>query len=166
MIPTPDHLLEPGRPLVGIASPYTTPDPITNIRLGARFATALWTCSNGDLVPVLPNANLVWDMIAPLPYEAWLAITMAVIVRCDAIVRLPGESSGADLEVERAESLGIPVLYAHPYDLDDPAAKIVPALHAALAWSKGHQPLSKPPCSTCGGRKVLGPGQRCRGCNS
>lgn len=109
-IPTPDHLLEPGRPLVGIASPFTNPDPITNIRYGARFATALWTRSEGALVPVLPNANLVWDMIAPLPYEAWLAVTMAVIERCDMLVRLPGESSGADLEVRRALDLNIPVL--------------------------------------------------------
>ncbi|GAG05287.1 unnamed protein product, partial [marine sediment metagenome] len=28
---------------------------------------------------------------------------------CDCVLRLPGESAGADLEVERAKELGIPV---------------------------------------------------------
>jgi hypothetical protein len=33
-----------------------------------------------------------------------------LIERCDAVLRLPGASRGADLDVARAESLGLPVL--------------------------------------------------------
>jgi len=33
-----------------------------------------------------------------------------LISRCDAVLRLPGASRGADLDVARAEALGLPVL--------------------------------------------------------
>lgn len=120
-------------PLVGIACPYTNPDPVTNMRIAARFATKLWEAADGKFVPNLPIANMMWDLIAPLPYEAWLTITMAAIERCDAVVRLPGESSGADLETARADKLGIPVLYAHHHDLDKPGGALVQGIHTALA---------------------------------
>lgn len=35
----------------------------------------------------------------------------AVLERCDAVLRLPGESPGADREVHYAISLGKPVYY-------------------------------------------------------
>lgn len=114
-------------PLVGIACPYTDPDPVTNMRVAAAFATKLWEAADGAFVPNLPIANIMWDLIAPLPYKAWLTITMAVIERCDLVVRLPGESSGADLEVDRADHLGIPVFYVT--DLDDAAGAALAIRH-------------------------------------
>jgi hypothetical protein len=35
-----------------------------------------------------------------------------LISRCDAVLRLPGASRGADLDVARAEALGLPVLHS------------------------------------------------------
>jgi hypothetical protein len=34
------------------------------------------------------------------------------VLRCDALLRLPGESQGADAEVELAKKHGIPVFYS------------------------------------------------------
>jgi hypothetical protein len=51
-------------------------------------------------------------MIFPHDYELWLEIDFAWVKKCDALIRLPGESSGADREVELARSLGIPVYFS------------------------------------------------------
>jgi hypothetical protein len=39
-----------------------------------------------------------------------------LLERCDAVLRVPGESRGADLDVARARAVGLPV-YCHPEDL-------------------------------------------------
>ena len=39
----------------------------------------------------------------------WLAIDLAWVAVCEAVVRLPGESGGADMETAEARRLGIPV---------------------------------------------------------
>lgn len=41
--------------------------------------------------------------------EPWLTMDLEIVRRCDAVVRLPGESTGADGEVAHAKQLGIPV---------------------------------------------------------
>ncbi len=43
------------------------------------------------------------------PYERWLAYDYNIIGRCDAVFRMGGDSLGADMEVEYAESIGVPV---------------------------------------------------------
>lgn len=44
-----------------------------------------------------------------LTHQEWLANDLPWVAVSDAVLRLPGESVGADLEVRHAESLGIPV---------------------------------------------------------
>jgi hypothetical protein len=48
-------------------------------------------------------------MLFPRPYEFWLELDNQFLPCCAALLRLPGESSGADKEVQLAQSLGIPV---------------------------------------------------------
>ena len=43
--------------------------------------------------------------------DAWYAVSVLLVSRCDAVLRLPGESTGADLEVARAAELGKPVFH-------------------------------------------------------
>jgi len=43
------------------------------------------------------------------PYEFWLELDNQFIPCCEAVLRLPGESNGADKEVALAKKLGIPV---------------------------------------------------------
>lgn len=46
---------------------------------------------------------------AEISYEAYLESDFAWIAVCAALLRLPGESKGADMEVAEAKRLGIPV---------------------------------------------------------
>jgi hypothetical protein len=53
----------------------------------------------------------VWEIAAheEFTYEDWLALDFSCISVCDALLRLDGDSKGADREVAYARSLGIPV---------------------------------------------------------
>lgn len=46
----------------------------------------------------------------------WIAMDLAWVAASDAVLRLPGESRGSDLEVAEAERLGIPV-YRDAFEL-------------------------------------------------
>lgn len=63
-------------------------------------------------LPKVPAHTVAWHERHPKDYEAWMAIDFAVIVRCDALCRMPGESPGADREVAFARAQKIPVLFS------------------------------------------------------
>ena len=47
------------------------------------------------------------EAVGPSSYDAiMLPLSLALAERCDAILRLAGESAGADLEVERVRARG------------------------------------------------------------
>ena len=46
-----------------------------------------------------------------LSYEQWCALDMEFLEVCHAVLRLPGESPGAEREVSRARALGLPVFH-------------------------------------------------------
>lgn len=46
-----------------------------------------------------------------MSHDDWIDVDLPWVVASDALLRLPGESVGADLEEECAESRGIPVFY-------------------------------------------------------
>ena len=48
-------------------------------------------------------------MLFPRPYEFWLELDNEFLPFCSGLLRLPGESSGADKEVQLARTLRIPV---------------------------------------------------------
>jgi len=60
--------------------------------------------------PLVPHLYTYIDNIYPQDYERWMAIDFALLQRCDMVLRLQGESPGADREVEYARSVGIPVV--------------------------------------------------------
>jgi len=47
-----------------------------------------------------------------LTHADWLKVDFEFIRRCDAVLRLPGESVGAEAEIAEAKRLGIPVFYS------------------------------------------------------
>ena len=98
------------RPLVYISSPYSIGDKIKNIHRQINVAHKLM--DNG-LVPLapLPGSHVLNEM-RWRPYEDWMAVDLEHVASCDAVLRLKGESSGADREVAFAESLGIPVFFS------------------------------------------------------
>ena len=91
---------------VYIAGPYTNPDPVENTHNVIQVANQV---IEAGFVPFVPHINLVWHLVTPKPPEFWYEWDLEWLERCDCLLRLPGESSGADKEVERAKELGIPV---------------------------------------------------------
>ncbi len=63
-----------------------------------------------DGSPFLPHP-LAHGEFRELGAEPWLTMDLAWVAVSDALLRLPGESTGADGEVAHAESLGIPVFH-------------------------------------------------------
>ena len=97
------------RPLVYLAGPYSHPDPVANTNAVVALASEL--IDEGFVTPVVPHLTLLWHAISPRPLEFWYAYDVALLRRCDAMLRIPGASSGADMEVTFAEAHGIPVFY-------------------------------------------------------
>lgn len=91
-----------------LAGPYTKPDPIINTNAALRLATKLF--ERKLFVPHVPHLTLLWHMVTPRPIEFWYALDRQHITRCDAIMRLPGESTGADNEMMWAEGLNLEVI--------------------------------------------------------
>lgn len=95
--------------MVYIAGPYTKPDPCENTHKAIALGNEVWAAG---YVPVVPHLTMFWHTITPKPYGAWLAYDLEIMRRCDAVLRMPGESSGADAEVDEAQRLGIPVRFS------------------------------------------------------
>ena len=95
------------RPLVYVAGPYTNPDPIQNTHTTIKIANDL--IDEAVVTPVIPHLTLLWHMVSPRPLEFWYAYDLAMLVRCDAVYRLPGASTGADAETLFAKDREIPV---------------------------------------------------------
>jgi hypothetical protein len=98
---------------VYVAGPYTLGDVCENVRNAVEKGDIL--LRNG-YVPYLPHLTHLWHMISPHPYETWIDLDLAWLARCDALLRLPSESPGAEKEIAAAKVLGIPVFY-HVKDL-------------------------------------------------
>lgn len=92
-----------------IAGPYTKGDVGQNVR------TAIM---DGDYVsrlghfPFIPHLTHFWHLVLPHEYQFWLDQDIEWLKICDAVLRLDGESAGADKEVELAKSLGKPIYYS------------------------------------------------------
>lgn len=91
---------------VYVAGPYSKGNVAVNVRNAYSAADQL---ANAGLSPFVPHHTHFWEMLHPRPYESWLALDSAWIECCDFLLRLPGESAGADREVKQAIGLGIPV---------------------------------------------------------
>ncbi len=66
---------------------------------------------DGGVAPFVPHLAIHWHAVHEHHYEDWMAYDFAWILKCDALVRMPGKSPGADREVEFARKHGIPVFF-------------------------------------------------------
>lgn len=94
---------------VHIAGPIAGGDRFRNV--GEAMAVAAKLISYGYIV-YCPHLCCFLHMIYPLPYETWMELSLAWLAKCDAMIRLPGESPGADREEEYCRRHGIPVFYS------------------------------------------------------
>lgn len=92
-----------------IASPYTQGDPLANVRRQIDAAEQL--AAKGH-VPILPLLSHFWDEVYHHPWEFWMAQCLSHLTTVDAVLRLPGVSVGADIEVREAKNIGLPVYYS------------------------------------------------------
>lgn len=122
-----------------IAAPFTKGDQILNIR--AAFDAADELAQRGHM-PFIPHVTGLWHLVHPKPYDWWLRYDNVWLLQCDALLRLPGESPGADGEVALAERRGITVYYAlhriPPGDPDDIAAYAALMTKAQEAEAAAH----------------------------
>jgi hypothetical protein len=95
------------KPLVYIASPYSD-DPLLRthqaISAGDRMA-------NLGFAVIIPHLSHFWHCAKPHDYEFWMDQDLEMLARCDALLRLPGDSPGADREVAFAVNRGMRVFY-------------------------------------------------------
>lgn len=109
--------------LIYIAGPISRGDLAWNIaqasaafkelaRAGLSAICPHWSCFSGE-VKVAPTSGQVYAFASAdgngMSHAEWLAVDLEILSRCDAVLRLPGESTGADRETQHALSLGIPV---------------------------------------------------------
>lgn len=93
---------------VYIAGPITKGDQFANVRAALDAATAVLHAGH---IPFVPHLTCFWHTVHPQPYETWMMYDAVWLAVCDGVLRIPGESSGADREVTQARRLGLPVWY-------------------------------------------------------
>lgn len=94
------------RTRVYVAGPYTS-DPEVNTEY------ALWV---GDqllglgFAPMVPHLTHFMHERRPQDYRVWMELDLSWMECADVVLRIDGESSGADEETALADELGIPVI--------------------------------------------------------
>lgn len=94
---------------VYVSGPLTRGNVFENINKAAKAGNQLMKLG---FHPMVPHLVALQEMVVPdLGYEDYMKMDLAWIERCDAVLRIPGESPGGDREVAYAKELGIPVFY-------------------------------------------------------
>lgn len=91
-----------------IAGPYTKGDVAQNVANAIHVANHLL---DQGCVPFVPHLTHFWHLIHPRPYEDWLGYDLVWLEQCDTLVRIDGDSNGANKEEERMRELERPVFH-------------------------------------------------------
>jgi len=86
------------KPWIYIAGPYSGGDTIMNIRAAVLAGLAL---RDAGFVPIVPHTSGFMHYLDPREYEFWMEWDFDLLSRCDCLLILPGESPGAERELER-----------------------------------------------------------------
>lgn len=95
--------------VIYIAGPYTIGDVAVNVKNQLDTADQLMDLGYCPIVPLFTHFQ---HLHKPRPYKDWLKIDKIKVSLCDALLRLPGESKGADQEIEWAKEFMMPVFYS------------------------------------------------------
>lgn len=98
-----------------IAGPYTKGDQVQNVRNAIEAGDIL---RNFGFIPFIPHLNMLWHAIFPHNADYWYEWDIEWLKQCDVLIRLPGESVGADREMEIAKELFLDI-YAGEYAVDN-----------------------------------------------
>lgn len=105
---------------VYIAGPLSK-DPLDGTRNAINAGTALL---ERGFAPYVPHLTSFWHIVSPQAYETWMELDFAFEDVCDVLLRLDGESKGADREVAHAKARGMLVYYS----LDTLIAGVLPTV--------------------------------------
>lgn len=95
------------RTIVYVAGPYTKGDVAANVAAAISAAEVLL---NNGYAPYVPHLTHFWHMMHPHTYECWMDLDGVFLRKSHAILRLPGESPGADAEVS-SEMHRVPIFF-------------------------------------------------------
>lgn len=110
----PDQPLEEDQKRVYVAGPYTHGKWENNIRKVIEAGQKLYEAGH---YPLLPHTHTYpWSLFYD---NQWIEIDLVWLEVCDAIIRLPGKSNGADTEVEYAKENGIKVYHSVDHFLEE-----------------------------------------------
>ena len=96
-----------------IAGPYTTGDVASNVREAIEIADVLLS---QDVIPFIPHLAHFWHLLCPHEYTVWTEYDIEWLKVCDGLLRMPGDSPGAENEIEKAKEFGIPVYYWNEFN--------------------------------------------------
>lgn len=91
-----------------IACPYSIGDKDRNVLAAIEAAELIMKAGHRPVNPLLLHYH---NSIFQHGYDDWLEQDFSDIVTCKLLVRLPGESRGADREVAFAKEYGLEVFY-------------------------------------------------------
>ncbi len=89
-----------------VAGPYSKGDTAVNVRNAILAAERIVDLGH---IPYIPHLTHFWHLVAPHEIGFWYNYDLEWLGYCDAIVRLPRESAGADNEVRKTRDLGLQV---------------------------------------------------------
>jgi nucleoside 2-deoxyribosyltransferase len=90
---------------VYIAGPYTKGDPVINTHNAIKAGEML---ASFGFVPFIPHLTHFWHFLYPHDADYWYRYDFNWLDTCDCLLRLPGESKGADEEMRRMIDQGKP----------------------------------------------------------
>lgn len=99
-----------GRPLVYVAGYYSY-NPAHGL---ANAADAWEMLMDHGVLPVVPHVNLLLDLVHPKEPGFWYGYDLGLLEHCDALFvcddEASRESAGVQMEIEFADSHGIPIV--------------------------------------------------------
>lgn len=126
------------RKRVYVAGPISRGDLQHNIDQSREASRELMRAGLAPLNPMLtcfadsntPSASAGFD------HATWLSCDLSWVAVADALLRLPGESTGADAEVAFARQSGVPVFYSVPETVEYFAEQNLPPLVAFAGYAR------------------------------
>lgn len=97
---------------VYIAGPYAKGNVRDNVNEAIRYGELV---SQKGHIPFIPHLYHLWHSLYQHEQEFWCRQDLYWLDKCDLLIRIPGESIGADNEIEYAKTMGIRVIH----NLDD-----------------------------------------------